>query len=757
MTSRAAPARPHRVSKIVVCCALVLAACSEDSSPLRVVPLEPAASRLVGGTGQVGMVGERVPDSLTVLVTDRFGNPVPQADVAFVVADGGGTVQPALAQTDLDGIARAVWVLGTVAGVHTVRAELPGVEPVLFTVTATPGPPATLAREGGNGQASTAGSRLAPLVVRVTDVYDNPVSGVTVAWSVASGGGSVNPATSITDEAGMAFTSLTLGPTPGPNRVIARVDGLPDAVFEATALDPQNLRIAAAYLVQATQTLAGDVPLIAGRDALLRIFVVSTQPTGLRADVRVDLYRGGALVATHTLSAPTSGAPTAVEEGSLARSWNLPIPGDMIAPGLAILATVDPDDDVVEADENDNTFPASGTPLALDVRTLPPFDVRFIPVRITGATTVTGNVSPGDAGRYLEDALKVFPLPGADAAVRAPFTSSVSTTNSADAWNAIINEIRALRTTEGSRSYYYGVLPNAGGSPYCGLGFVGFPVAIGLDVCGSWTAAHEWGHNFGRLHVPCGNPGGPDPNYPYPNGSIGVYGFDPATGELKRPATHVDLMSYCSPEWISDYTFRAVLAYREAEPDGQAAFAVAPEPTLVVWGRMDGRSLTLEPAFEVETRPALPAEAGPYTLQGLDAAGAVVFELSFAGEALGDGAPDARQFAFAVPVSLAQPQRLERLRLVGPGAPPAEIARPPIAARAQAQAAPALEALAAREVRMRWDAGGFPLAVARDPRTGDVLAFARGGTALLHTDAAELELIVSDGIRSTRQRVSVQR
>ena len=256
-----------------------------------------------------------------------------------------------------------------------------------------------------------------------------------------------------------------------------------------------------------------------------------------------------------------------------------------------------------------------------------------------GATTVTGNVTAANAASYLVDALKVFPLPDANVDVHAPFTSSVNTTNTAEAWSTIINEVRVLRTTEGSRSYYYGVLARAGGSPYCGLGYVRFPVAIGLDQCGSWTAAHEWGHNFGRLHVPCGNPGNPDPNYPYPNGSIGVHGFDPETGQLKRPSTHVDLMSYCSPEWISDYTFRGALAYREAEADGWAAFAAAPEPTLVVWGRMDGRSLTLEPAFEVETRPSLPAGPGPYTLQGLDAAGAVVFELSFAGEALGHGRP----------------------------------------------------------------------------------------------------------------------
>lgn len=739
-------------------CALVLAACAEESSPLRVVPLEPAASNVVAGSGQVGTVGQRVPDSLAVRVTDRFGNPVPQAEVVFAVADGGGAVQPATARTGLDGIARTAWTLGTTAGPHTVRAELPGIEPVLFTGTANPGPPVTFAPAAGDGQASTAGSTLAaPLVVRATDAYDNPVSGVEVQWSVVSGGGSVIPASSVTGATGEASTSLTLGPTPGPNRVLARAAGLPDVVFEATALDPQNLSIAAAYLVQSTQALDGHVPLVAGKDALLRVFVVATQPNELRPDVRIDLYQGGTRIASHTLPAPAGGVPTAVDEGSLVRSWNLAIPGDMVAPGLAFLATVDPDGVIGETDESDNTFPASGTPLALDVRTLPPFDIRFVPVRIVGATTVTGNVTAANAASYLVDALKVFPLPDANVDVHAPFTSSVNTTNTAEAWSTIINEVRVLRTTEGSRSYYYGVLARAGGSPYCGLGYVRFPVAIGLDQCGSWTAAHEWGHNFGRLHVPCGNPGNPDPNYPYPNGSIGVHGFDPETGQLKRPSTHVDLMSYCSPEWISDYTFRGALAYREAEADGWAAFAAAPEPTLVVWGRMDGRSLTLEPAFEVETRPSLPAGPGPYTLQGLDAAGAVVFELSFAGEALGHGAPDERHFAFAVPVSLARPQQLERLRLVGPGAPAAEIARPPVAARAQAQAAPVLEALAASEVRMRWDASGFPLAVVRDPRTGEVLAFGRGGTALLRSDATELELIVSDGIRSTRQRVSVQR
>src|SRR5690606_22212766 len=96
-----------------------------------------------------------------------------------------------------------------------------------------------------------------------------------------------------TDETGEASTSLTLGPVPGPNRVLATAPGLPDVTFEATALDPLNLSIAGAYIVQTTQTLAGDVPLVAGKDGLLRIFVVANHPNSVRPAVRVDFYDGG--------------------------------------------------------------------------------------------------------------------------------------------------------------------------------------------------------------------------------------------------------------------------------------------------------------------------------------------------------------------------------------------------------------------------------------------------------------------------------
>ena len=833
---------------------LVLGACGEESSPLRVVPVAPAASRIVKGDDQVGTVGTPAPEAPTVLVTDRYGNPVPDVEVTFAVEAGNGSIAPAVARTGMDGVASATWTLGTKAGPQTATATVPGLDPLVFSAEAQPGPPASVRRISGDGQTATVGEQLAaPLVVEVVDAHGNPIAGATVSWSVeesggsvspssgttdasgrtqavwtlgtrageqfatasaspsaftlftaaampgppagafpaagngqtgpagwrleqplvvkvadahgngiagievewevTAGGGSVDPTRSTTDANGMASTVLTLGPTPGPNSVTARpAGGLPDVLFSATAVDPYDLSIAGVYLVQSTQTLARGVPLIAGRDAYLRVFVVASQARSAQPEVYVEFFHGTTLVASDTIPAPSTSVPTALDESVLTNSWNLRVPGDLIEPGLGIRVTVDPDDDVPEGDNENNTFPSDGGVLALDVRSPPEFDVRLVPVRVASAT---GNVNTSNAQNYLVNALKVFPLPGANVEVRPTFTSSATTTSTDTAWSTIISEIRALRSAEGGLEYYYGVLPIVDRSPFCGLGYVGFPVAIGLDVCGGWTAAHEWGHNFGRLHVACGNPANPDPAYPYPNGSIGVYGMDAATGELKRPTTHVDLMSYCTPEWISDYTFRAVLQFREAEAAARPVFAAAREPALIVWGRMDGRTLVLEPAFEVETRPSLPAAPGPYTLQGLDEAGAVLFELSFEGEALGHGPPDARHFAFALPASLAQPQRLARLRLTGPGAPAVERVRTP----AMARVSPALaaEAVAARDVRVRWNAAAYPMAVVRDPATGAILSFARGGAALVQSGAAELDLVLSDGVGSTRQRVAVQR
>ncbi len=198
-------------------------------------------------------------------------------------------------------------------------------------------------------------------------------------------------------------------------------------------------------------------------------------------------------------------------------------------------------------------------------------------------------------------------------------------------------------------------------------------MAIGWDKSGAdQVAAHEWGHNWGRQHAPCGDAANPDLNYPYARGIIGVYGFDVAAQSIKPP-TFSDLMGYCNNEWISDYTYVGVLNYRGTHADVASAFAQAMQPCLLVWGRIVDGQPVLEPAFQVVTRPSLPAAPGPYTVEGRAADGSSVFRVSFAPDQVADDPAGGAQFAFAVPLQPDRAERLVAMHLVERGRPIASV------------------------------------------------------------------------------------
>ncbi len=83
---------------------------------------------------QPGRRGEEPPDAPTVLVLDRFGNPVAGAAVQWEVTAGGGEVSGGTT-TDAAGRAAATWTLGTGTGVQKVQARVEGAagSPLGFT------------------------------------------------------------------------------------------------------------------------------------------------------------------------------------------------------------------------------------------------------------------------------------------------------------------------------------------------------------------------------------------------------------------------------------------------------------------------------------------------------------------------------------------------------------------------------------------------------------------------------------------------
>ena len=559
-----------------------------------------------------------------------------------------------------------------------------------------------------------------------------------------------------------AITSGTVAYTPAPLTQGATVTSGSTAgvtvSYTAGAIPPLNLTIDGMHIQQVVQTYAGTVPMVAGRDGLLRVFVKASTTNSATPAVRVRFYSGTTLASTVTINAASATVPQAITEGTLASSWNYTIPAALMQPGLSILADVDPANSIAESSESDNSYPASGTPAAIDVRNVPAFSVRFVPV-LQSTDGLQGRVSAANASSYSARTRAIYPLATVDADVRAPFSTSappLQTDDANGAWSQILSEINALRAADGSARNYYGVVKTSYNSGIAGLGYVPGRAAIGWDFLPSASnvMAHELGHNFGRFHAPGCAAAGTDASYPQPDGKIGVFGYDIATNTLKSPSSYYDLMGYCTPAWISDYTYNAVLSYRASYPFMAAmASGGTARRGLLVWGRVQHGQVILEPTYEVDAPPSLPPRAGPVHVQGFGPLGEPLFDLSFDGDQPADSPdPTARHFAFVIPLDALHGVLLTRLRATT-GGRQVEL-RSASTPTTQADL-PTAERLNARAVRLRWHGGATRGVLVRDSRTGEILTFGRGGEAVVYTAEGSVDVTTSDGVLGTRQRVGI--
>jgi hypothetical protein len=203
---------------------------------LTALPLDANQLHAVSGDSQSAPVGAALADPLVVQVTDAFGNPAAGVAIAWA-ADGGGAVSEASTVTGDDGLTSVERTLGETAGIQHTVASAPGLagSPLTFTHMATAGAAASLAAVSGDGQGALVGTPLPqPLVVRALDGAGNPVAGLPITWVVGEGGGTVTPATTTTDAAGLAATQWTLGPSPGRNTATAVLSGVGTVGFTAT-------------------------------------------------------------------------------------------------------------------------------------------------------------------------------------------------------------------------------------------------------------------------------------------------------------------------------------------------------------------------------------------------------------------------------------------------------------------------------------------------------------------------------------------
>jgi hypothetical protein len=178
-----------------------------------------------------------------VQLLDGSGNAVADEGVVVTasIATGGGTLGGTLtATTSASGVATFTNLsIAGLVGDRTLQFEAPGIATVTSnTISITAGAASVMAVNAGDGQSATVGAAVTvPPSVLVTDASGNPISGVSVTFAVASGGGSLaSDGTVTTDGAGIATSpAWTLGTTAGSNTLTATSAGLTNSPITFTA------------------------------------------------------------------------------------------------------------------------------------------------------------------------------------------------------------------------------------------------------------------------------------------------------------------------------------------------------------------------------------------------------------------------------------------------------------------------------------------------------------------------------------------
>jgi hypothetical protein len=412
---------------------------------------------------------------------------------------------------------------------------------------------------------------------------------VTIVAAVACGS---------TDDGGSGAPAPAPGSTAGTR---TEITVLADSV-EIDELDVLQ-GTTARLVTDATIADQPNAPVIANRPGLVRAHARLTDRTKLTpelvAELRVRVPGKDDLV--------VQGGPLMLYEldaSSLATTWNFELPAEAFAPGAAISVKVTypklPQDPGVTFPRDPGAF----FPLGANA-SAPKLKVQFVPVTYNhDGSGRTPALDEATLATYETALYEMYPAAEIEVGVREAIPWGLEVDPRGDGWNSLLRAVTGARNADKPTpdTYYVGVVqPAATLDEYCEQGCVlGLaPQTNLIDIAlraamivgyGSpregGTLAQELAHAMGRLHAPCGRPQAVDTDYPYARAAIGVPGWNVVTKELVDPeGRSKDFMSYCSPVWVSDYTWSGIfermvdvqqqIAHEAARPDDADADAGA--------------------------------------------------------------------------------------------------------------------------------------------------------------------------------------
>lgn len=279
------------------------------------------------------------------------------------------------------------------------------------------------------------------------------------------------------------------------------------------------------------------------------------------------------------------------------------------------------------------------------VQSSEPLYVRFYPVQDNGYFT------PSMEWATITDYLnKTYPTGEIYPSLGFPLLSKNYDWTTPDSWGCpkgwhnLINDLWYMRS--GSGPVAFGEVPYqslSGGVTGCGV--IGGPEAAGLAGTSTdgRTAAQEIGHTMGLPHVPGCGAGGPDMNYPEPNGLLDEFGTDVYALQVYPPSWSYDFMGYCgggSNTWTSVYTYNEIaglLPEGAYLPGGRklaaiSTIALGPQQFLVGSGDLSPTTAKLTQGFYLLDKDSISAvtpDKGPYSIEMHDLNGKVLYSQHF--------------------------------------------------------------------------------------------------------------------------------
>ena len=390
---------------------------------------------------------------------------------------------------------------------------------------------------------------------------------VALTWTMLAGcGGAVtaNGSVAPVDELDSAPADAGVeAPPPLPAALTDVLTVSEVAVFQATK---------ATVMKDGAKVATPNAPVIAARPGLVRVYVTPEVGwKGRELFAELHLVVAGAEIATLTDKKTVRKASI---DSDLTTTFGFDLSAGQLAPSTSYFVTIHAKDGDATAPTGVLRYPGAGADDLGVMTGAETIRIQIVPVKYDAdASGRLPDTSPEQLELYRSTLFRMYPTAKVEVTVHAPLPWSTPIQADGTGWDVFLQGLIDLRASDGVRDdvYYVGAMkPASTLGKFCGHGCVlGVAPQLGPTSVAERVAAiigyngdesantllQELAHAMGRGHAPCGGAGGPDKKFPYADGGIGVWGWDVESKVLVSPDDYSDIMGYCQPGWVSDYTF----------------------------------------------------------------------------------------------------------------------------------------------------------------------------------------------------------